>query len=110
MRQAFPLKSAILALVASAGSAAADPAGLELTTSHLGNDPGGTFITVSVKNGTAATIGQIVVTCTFSDGGSKVGTSSTTLFATVAGTTGSDQVRLIGAKSTSADCAITSPK
>ena len=110
MRQAFALKSAVLALVASAGSAAADPAGFELTTGHLGNDPGGTFISVSVKNNTAATVPEIVVTCTFKDGGQSVGTSSTTIYATVAGTIGSDQVRLIGARSTAADCAVTSPK
>lgn len=114
MRQGFPLKSAvlapILALAASAGPAMADPADLTLTTDKVHNDPGGAFISVSVKNNTAATINQIVVTCSFTNGGAKVGTSTTTLFATVGGTTGSDQVRLLGQSATSADCAITSPK
>ncbi|MBB6306854.1 hypothetical protein [Xanthobacter tagetidis] len=112
MRQKLRFASAIptLAMAAFAGGAAADPAGLILTTDKVRSDGGGAFISVAVKNNSTQVIDQIVVTCTFKNGGKAVGTSSTTLFSTVPGVTGQDQVRLFGANATAADCAITSPK
>ena len=112
MRQRLRFPSAVLTLAipALAGSAAADAGGLTLAADKVRSDGGGAFVSVSVTNGTTQVIDQIIVTCTFKDGAKTVGTASTTLFATVPGTTGQDQVRLLGARATSADCAITSPK
>ncbi|MEP9351730.1 hypothetical protein [Xanthobacter sp. KR7-225] len=111
MRQRLRVPSAVLTLAipALAGSAAADPGGLILAADKVRSDGGGAFVSVSVKNTTTQVIDQIVVTCTFKSGGKAVGTASTILFSTVPGATGQDQVRLLGASATSADCAITSP-
>ncbi|MFG1359865.1 hypothetical protein [Xanthobacter pseudotagetidis] len=112
MRPKLRLAAAVptLAMAAFAGGAAADPAGLILSTDKVRSDSGGAFISVSVKNNSSQVIDQIVVTCAFRNGSKAVGTSSTTLFATVPGVTGQDQVRLFGVSATAADCAITSPK
>ncbi|MDQ0503791.1 hypothetical protein [Xanthobacter agilis] len=99
---AFPLLSSGAAL-------AAVPEGLKLTSGPVRTDPAGAFVSVGVANTTTTIFGQIVVTCTFTGGGQTLGTSSTTLFSVVGGTTGNDQVRLIGATSaTAATCEITS--
>ncbi|OYX67493.1 MAG: hypothetical protein B7Y95_23115 [Rhizobiales bacterium 32-66-11] len=92
-------------------SAAAAPVGLTLTTGSVITDPTGAFISVQVANSGTLMLSQIVVTCDFfSKSKKKLGTSSTTLFSTFPGLTGSDQVRLMGATSAvSATCAITSP-
>ncbi len=100
---------ALLPLLAT-GAVAADgiPAGLKLTAGKVETDAAGAFVSVAVANGTATTFGQIIVSCSFTGGGQTLGTSSTTLFSTVGGTTGNDQVRLMGATSaTAAACEIT---
>lgn len=85
--------------------------GLSLSAGAVETDSSGGFITVNVKNASQTTYGEIVVTCAFYGNGSALGTSSTVLFATVPGATGSDQVRLMGASAaTSAKCRITSAK
>jgi len=97
------------ALLAAGGAAAEGaPAGLTLSTDKLRTDAGGAYISVAVANKTPTTFGQIIVTCAFSAGDKTLGTSSTTLFSVVGGTTGNDQVRLFGATSaTAAKCEIT---
>ncbi|OYX14568.1 MAG: hypothetical protein B7Z15_03505 [Rhizobiales bacterium 32-66-8] len=83
---------------------------LELSQGKVITDPAGAFITVQVKNAGAKAVDKIVVGCEFFAGKKSLGTSSTTLFGTVPGVTGSDQVRLIGATSAkTATCAVTSP-
>ncbi|MFG1427758.1 hypothetical protein [Roseixanthobacter glucoisosaccharinicivorans] len=97
--------------LALAGPASAAPAGLALTTGSVVTDPTGAFVNVQVANSGTLMLSQIIVTCDFfSKSKKKLGTSSTTLFSTFPGLTGSDQVRLMGATSAvSATCAITSP-
>lgn len=96
-------------LLAVSGAQAGAPDGLKLTTGPVHTDAAGGFVSVAVANGTAKVFGQIVVTCTFTGGGQTLGTSSTTLFSVVGGTTGNDQVRLLGASSAKAvTCEITS--
>ncbi|MFG1464460.1 hypothetical protein V5F77_16340 [Xanthobacter sp. DSM 24535] len=104
---ALPLSLAAPAVL----PALAEPAGLNLTTGAVVTDPSGAFISVQVANSGTIMLNQIVVTCDFfSKSKKKLGTSSTTLFSTFPGITGSDQVRLMGATSAvSATCAITSP-
>lgn len=98
-----------LSMLGIGAAAAAIPEGLKLTTGPLHTDAAGAFISVAVANGTQQVFGQIEVTCTFTGGGRTLGTSSTTLFSTVAGATGNDQVRLFGATSAkAATCEITS--
>ncbi|MFG1416774.1 hypothetical protein V5F38_00850 [Xanthobacter sp. V0B-10] len=100
---AFPL------LAVGAADAAGIPEGLKLSSGPVRTDPAGAFVSVAVANATSGIFGQVVVTCTFTGGGQTLGTSSTTLFSVVGGTTGSDQVRLLGATSAkAANCEITS--
>ncbi|MFH3479944.1 hypothetical protein [Xanthobacter variabilis] len=101
--------AAALSLLGIGSALAAAPDGLKLTTGPLRTDAAGAFISVEVANATQKVFGQIVVTCTFAGGGQTLGTSSTTLFSTVGGATGADQVRLFGATSAkAANCEITS--
>ena len=103
--------SAFILLASTSGAALAAPQGLELTSGKVLTDPAGAFVSVQVKNTGTIVLAQIVVSCEFFTAKNKsLGTSSTTLFSTVPGVTGADQVRLMGATSaTSAKCAITSP-
>ncbi|MFG1477050.1 hypothetical protein V5F53_00130 [Xanthobacter sp. V4C-4] len=98
-----------LSLASGGALAAGGPAGLTLSTNTLRTDAAGAFISVAVQNTASTTFGQVVVSCTFTGGGRTLGTSSTTLFSLVGGTTGNDQVRLMGATAaTAAACEITS--
>ncbi len=103
--------STFILLAATSGLALAAPQGLELTAGKALTDPAGAFVNVQVKNTGTIVLAQIVVTCEFFNAKNKsLGSSYTTLFSTVPGVTGADQVRLMGATSaTSAKCAITSP-
>ena len=95
---------------APAASTPASAATLALTQGKVITDPAGAFITVQVKNNGTQPVDRIVVGCEFFAGKKSLGSSSTTLFGTVAGVTGSDQVRLIGGTSAkTATCAITMP-
>ncbi|MGE4372568.1 MAG: hypothetical protein AB7E29_06630 [Xanthobacter sp.] len=100
--------SAALAQQADASGATDSLIHLTLTTSAVDTDPGGTFVSVSVKNETDKTLNQINVRCLFLDGDSAAGSASTPIYATPPGETGYGQVRLIGADATSASCRITS--
>ncbi|WP_454918380.1 hypothetical protein [Xanthobacter sediminis] len=98
-----------LPLLAAGAALAAVPDGLKLANGPLRTDAAGAFVSVTVENTTQAVFGQVVVTCTFTGGGKALGTSSTTLFSVIGGTTGSDQVRLLGGTSAKAvTCEITS--
>lgn len=81
---------------------------LTLVSGTVGTDPGGAFVSVSVKNETDKTLNQINVRCLFLDGDNAAGSASTPIYATPPGETGHGQVRLIGADATSASCRITS--
>ena len=106
------LACGIAACVAGgAAPASAQTAALQLTTGKVVTDPAGAFISVSVKNGTAAPIAEAYVACEFFAGSRALGKSSTTLFSIVPGVTGTDQVRLLGGTSANrATCAITGHK
>lgn len=105
---AFAVTLPLLAAGAGAAPAAA-PDGLRLAAGQVRTDAAGAFVSVAVENGTQKEFGQIVVTCAFTGGGKALGNSATTLFSVVGGTTGNDQVRLLGATSaTAATCEITS--
>lgn len=99
------------ALLAGAVTPAfADPAGLKLTYGKVSTDPAGAFVSVQVANTGTITLAQVVVGCDFFAKKQSLGTSTTTLFASVPGVTGQDQVRLLGATgATSATCSILSP-
>ncbi|MFG1401146.1 hypothetical protein [Xanthobacter sediminis] len=100
---------AVPLLAAGPAGAASIPEGLKLSTGPIHTDPAGAFVSVAVANATPNLFGQVVVTCTFTGGGQTLGTSSTTLFSVIGGTTGNDQVRLLGATSAkAANCEITS--
>lgn len=93
--------------VAEAQSGDSRFAGLALTQGDIFSDDVGTMIGVSVANNTAATIGSVDVTCSFTAKGKPAGSASTTIYNIVAGATGQDQVRLMGPKADAATCAMT---
>ncbi|BAF87017.1 conserved hypothetical protein [Azorhizobium caulinodans ORS 571] len=83
------------------------PANLQLQVDKVSTDPAGAFINIRVKNVGTVAISQIDVGCQFLAKGKVIGTSSTTLFASVPGVTGIGQVRLMGAtNATDARCGI----
>ncbi len=83
------------------------PAGLQLAADSVVTDPAGAFVNVRVKNVGTSVISQIDVGCQFLAKGKLVGTSTTTLYASVPGVTGIGQVRLMGAtNATDARCGI----
>ncbi|GGF49845.1 hypothetical protein GCM10007301_06380 [Azorhizobium oxalatiphilum] len=83
------------------------PANLQLAADAVQTDPAGAFVNVRVKNIGNTLISQIQVGCQFLDNGKVVGSSDTTLYASVPGVTGIGQVRLFGATSaTQARCGI----
>lgn len=87
--------------------APAAPAGLQLTADKVLSDPAGAFVTVRVKNAGSAVVSQIDIGCQFLAKGKVVGSSTTTLYASVPGVTGIGQVRLMGAtNATDARCGI----
>ena len=87
--------------------ALADPA-LKLKQGDIFTDPVGSVMGVSVANEGQTTIGAAVVTCDFTVSGKAVGTASTTIYNIVAGSTGKDQVHLMGSAADAARCAISS--
>ncbi|WP_371348634.1 hypothetical protein [Ancylobacter sp. IITR112] len=93
--------------VAIAQSGDARFAGLALSQGDIFTDDVGTMIGVSVTNNTAATIGSVGVTCSFTTKGKPAGSASTSIYNIVAGATGQDQVRLMGPKADAASCAMT---
>ncbi|WP_156922082.1 hypothetical protein [Azorhizobium doebereinerae] len=83
------------------------PASLQLAADTVASDPAGAFVNVRVKNVGTTVISQIDVGCQFFAKGKLVGTSTTTLYASVPGVTGIGQVRLMGATgATDARCGI----
>ncbi|GAB4069602.1 hypothetical protein KHC28_24280 [Ancylobacter sonchi] len=98
---------ALAALGAGTVCAAANPA-LKVKQGDIFSDPVGSVMDVSVANEGSATIGAAVVTCEFTAAGKSVGTASTTIYNIVAGSTGKDQVHLMGGTADAARCAISS--
>ncbi len=87
--------------------APAAPAGLQLSADSVVTDPAGAFVNVRVKNVGSTVVSQIDIGCQFLAKGKVVGTSTTTLYASVPGVTGIGQVRLMGATgATDARCGI----
>lgn len=81
--------------------------GVSLAMGKVRTDAAGAFVTVTATNSTAETLPELQVKCTFYAGGRAVGTSATKIFSVFAGTSGSDQVRLLGATAANrAVCAI----
>ncbi|MFD2140597.1 hypothetical protein [Ancylobacter oerskovii] len=86
---------------------AADSA-LKVKHGDIFTDPVGSVMDVSVVNEGQATVGAAVVTCDFTASGKAVGTASTTIYNIVGGSTGKDQVHLMGSAADAARCAISS--
>ncbi|MDR6954614.1 hypothetical protein J2X65_003988 [Ancylobacter sp. 3268] len=97
----------LAASVAGMVPASADPA-LKLKQGDIFTDPVGSVMGVSVVNEGQTTIGAAVVTCDFTVSGKAVGTASTTIYNIVAGSTGKDQVHLMGSAADAARCTISS--
>lgn len=103
----------LAALPGIAGSALAQAgdarfAGLSLTQGDIFTNDVGTVIGVSVTNNTAATVGSVGVTCSFTAKGKPAGSAGTTIYNIVAGAKGQDQVHLMGPQADAASCAMTS--
>lgn len=110
-RASFGVLAAVMAAYAVPASAQAPapaaPAGLQLAADSVVTDPAGAFVNVRVKNVGSTVVSQIDIGCQFLAKGKVVGTSSTTLYASVPGVTGIGQVRLMGATgATDARCGI----
>lgn len=97
-----------LPTVARAQSGDARFAGLALSQGDIFTNDVGTVIGVSVANNTAATVGSVGVSCSFTVKGKAAGSASTTIYNIVAGATGQDQVHLMGPRADAASCAMTS--
>lgn len=83
-------------------------AGLALSQGDIFTNDVGTVIGVSVTNSTAATVGSVGVSCSFTVKGKPAGSASTTIYNIVAGAKGQDQVHLMGPRADAASCAMTS--
>lgn len=86
--------------------ALAQTAGLTLTPGDIFTNPVGTVMDVSVANGTANTVGSVLVTCAFTAAGKPAGSSGTTLYNITPGMTGKERIQLMGAKADAASCSL----
>ncbi len=77
--------------------AAAQPAGVTLAMGKVRTDAAGAFVTVTANNATAESLPEVQVQCTFYAGNRVLGTAATKIFSVFAASSGSDQVRLLGA-------------
>jgi len=93
---------------AQAQSGDARFAGLALSQGDIFTNDVGTVIGVAVTNNTAATVGSVGVSCSFTVKGKAAGSASTTIYNIVAGAKGQDQVHLMGPQADAASCAMTS--
>lgn len=107
MQLKSPLLSLLALLALSCSSNAGDPT-LKLKIGDIFTDPVGSVMNVSVLNEGTAVVGAAVVTCQFTAAGKPVGTASTTIYNIVAGSSGKDQVHLMGTAADAANCVISS--